>query len=574
MLRIHPSFAAAIVVVAAASTASAQELVTGTYRSTGRHGGMGEFTGDVTLDRAADGYALRGRYRFSGGRELTWTGTGRREGSVVRVSLTFSTPGLADAIGGTAGQAKRATGTFTIGADGKLVSGSWRATTPPRHRVRETLTLSTQPPPTPGPTGPTTVDLQVMKDNQIVPENLEESEGMAVSVNIDDDDNDGGRGGDGEVRIVRDFDDPNGTPGENDLIEVRVAPSSSTPAGAQVRFDYNGDYIAVYRDRNRQTRQPAGATFSAVAGSYFVEGRAHTPPGSGARLSLEVVQNGQVSGRDAVTIHVARSAFILVGHGGTGGYGVRSQARSRAIDRRQEPWVVRGKEGSQTAYWSVYVWETEKHAKIALSTPGAVIAYDGHSNFGMGFAFEVHFARLSQFMNIADHMIPVNWPYLRDHQEHPSLDFSDAEYGDDPSTGTRFDPTCGTATVETAGGPLRKSRWGAPGQRFSLTRGERRWFDHHYGEGDNVRIVVQAGSRDMPEKKWSKLFLNSCYSGSYYYDSFGGHGTLFMTTDEASSSSTSACFLFGFIDGKSNDQVNAELNAMEDINTYRVFTND
>jgi len=87
----------------------------------------------------------------------------------------------------------------------------------------------------------------------------------------------------------------------------------------------------------------------------------------------------------------------------------------------------------------------------------------------------------------------------------------------------------------------------------------------------NTRIVIKSGAKDMPAKRWSKLYLNSCYSGPYYFDSFGGRGTLFYTTEESASPQTSAIFLESCIQGKSNDDTLKALNKAENINDYHVF---
>lgn len=554
-----------LVLLALAAPAAAVDPVPGTYQAAGSHSSYGAYTGDVTVAPAGTRWSLRGTYSFAGGRRVSWTGDAVKNGGRLEVVVRYQT-GLAGAIGG--GNGRRATGGWTIGPDGRSLSGSWRATSYPRHRFTETLTLQGAGP------GPSTVavDLQGQRDGAFLGEDKEETDGIVVGMNLDDDDRDGGAGGDGETRIVRDQDDPNGTSGENDLVQVRLVKPQGAPAGASFRLAF-GANVAVYRGADRTGPVAAGASLPVDGATLHVEGRTFTAA-AGTPLALELVSSsGQVLGRDVVTVHVAKAAFILGGHGGTGNYGVRNEARRRAIDKRTDPTYVKGKDASgKPLYWAVYVWETEKQAKIALSTPGAVISYDGHSNFGMGFAFQTGFSRLSQFMNIADAQIPVNWPYLRDHQDHPQLLFSDAEYGDDPSTPGAFDPTASSVVIPAAKSPLRKTRWGAGGsQRFTLTRGTSKWLDHHFGSDDNIRIVVKAGSKDMPEKRWDKLFLNSCYSGSYYIDSFGGHGTLFFTTDEASASTTSAAFLFGYIDGKSDDDVCDALNDIENINDYKVF---
>lgn len=558
-----------LVLLALGAPALAVDPVPGTYKAAGTHSSYGAYTGDVTVSKNGARWALRGTYSFASGRRVAWTGDATKSSaSRLNVVVSYQT-GLAGAIGGQ--PKKSATGGWTIGADGRSLTGSWRTTSYPNHRFVETLTLPAAPP-GPGPST-VTVDLQGKRGGAFLGEDKEETDGIVVGMNLDDDDRDGGAGGDGETRIVRDADDPNGTSGENDLVQVRLVKPASAPAGASFRLAF-GANLAVWRGADRTGPIAAGTSLAVDAATLHVEGRSFTAA-AGAPLALELVSSsGQVLGRDVVTVHVAKAAFILGGHGGTGNWGVRNEARRRAIDERTDPTYVKGKDAAgKPVYWAIYVWDTEKQAKIALSTPGAVISYDGHSNFGMGFAFQTGFSRLSQFMNIADAQIPVNWPYLREHQDHPSLLFEDAEYGDDPSTTGRFDPTAASVVIPAAKSPLKKTRWGAGGsQRFTLTRGTSKWLDHHYGSDDNVRIVVKAGSKDMPEKKWDKLFLNSCYSGSYYIDSFGGHGTLFFTTDEASASTTSAAFLFGFVDGKSDDEVCDALNDIEAINDYKVFS--
>jgi hypothetical protein len=106
-----------------------------------------------------------------------------------------------------------------------------------------------------------------------------------------------------------------------------------------------------------------------------------------------------------------------------------------------------------------------------------------------------------------------------------------------------------------------------------LTRGRERWHDYHYslGSADNVRIVVKAGSGDMPTKRWEALYLHSCYSGPYYWSVFN-HGTLFFTTDSAAAyNSTCAKFLQCYIEGKSASDTLKEMNRLENLNDYWQF---
>src|SRR5262249_3102996 len=121
------------------------------------------------------------------------------------------------------------------------------------------------------------------------------------------------------------------------------------------------------------------------------------------------------------------------------------------------------------------------------------------------------------------------------------------------------------------------SRWplsGGEGNRHHLTRGPegKKWLDHPYGDKGNWGVVVEAGSGDMPGRRWSKLLLLSCYSGPYYFDSFGGRGTLFYTWDEALCASEAASlFLREQIQGQSDDTVLKDMNKIENVHDYHVF---
>ena len=103
-----------------------------------------------------------------------------------------------------------------------------------------------------------------------------------------------------------------------------------------------------------------------------------------------------------------------------------------------------------------------------------------------------------------------------------------------------------------------------------LTRGAHKYEDHHFGSGDDTRIVAKCGSFSMSTKRWKKLFLNSCGSGPYYYYIFN-HGTLFYTVNESAASGTTKMFFKAIIDGKDNDGILNDVNAAENVNDYHSF---
>lgn len=562
----------------------------GTWKTTGTHSTRGAFTGTVTYSRNSAGWAqfynVEGSYRFEGDdKAFTWSGAAWASGGQVYLWNHYDTPGLVGRLEGR-GDQQRGYGTYTLAedADGKkTLEGSWKSSGrgAGAFEITETLTVSAGTDSgdgsDPDDSGDDDADLQVevnltlvAADGSEVADADEETKGMVVSTNIDDDDRDGGDGGHGRNALVSDKDDTNGVSGEDDLIKIKLAQPQDAPDGSSFRLTF-GEHIAVWRGADKTERVVSGETkLDPESATLYVEGLAATSAGEGETLTVELIKGSRTFGSDKATIHTTGSAFLLVGHGCTGEWSLKSMLRSRGIDSRKEPTIVESEKGG---YWSVYIWESEKLAKLALLTEGAVIAYDGHSNYGMGFAFGTGFKTLDQFMNIADPQIPVNWQYLREHQSHPQLLFEKREYGDDASTSRRYDPMKVSHQVRGKHGNYGTSRYptrGGSGSRMTLTRGSKRYLDHHYGSEDNYRIVVKAGSADMPAKRWSALFLNSCYSGQYYSDSFGGQGTLFFTHESASASRTSAQFILGTIDGKSNDEILETMNQAENIHDYVV----
>lgn len=551
-------------------SADPADPVAGSWTLTGRNTRDGVYHGTMAVTRAERGYSIDVRVRLGNGKDDAWSGTGSWANGTLSGNLTRSGSGIVDNL-----RDPRNPYTETLAArwnlsrSGERLAGSWKSSL---DGIRSREWLRREAP-------AVAIDMALIRpDGSELAEAVEDTEGEAIAVNLDDDDGDGGSGGHAQTEVTPDFDDANATAGENDLLRLEVKKVAGAPAGATLRLEYPADRIGVYRGSDRSGRSQDGVLTlpSTEATTLWVEGRGATEGEAGAMLVLSLRAGDRVCGEDRVKLHVAQSGFLLLGHGNSGRWALDDYARKHAKDQRREPTIVAGKDREgKRAFWAIYVSKSEKQAKLALSTPGSVVAYDGHSNFGMGFAFETHHARISEFMNIANEQIPVNWIYMREHQEHPALVFEDSEYGDDSGTPAFSDPVQVPTSVRGTNGSYETSRFpsnpGSGGRRFTITRGTKKWDDQHYSLGaDNVRIVVKAGAADMPTRNWRALFLNSCYSGPYYYDVFN-HGTLFFTTDSASSGRTSAAFLIGYIEGKKDAEVLKDLNAHENVNDYVQF---
>src|SRR5262249_47329168 len=153
------------------------------------------------------------------------------------------------------------------------------------------------------------------------------------------------------------------------------------------------------KTKNSGTKIDSGKAFHGDDTTLWVEGIAPSKPGDGETLSVSFESNGHVLETDAGRFKVAQSAFLLTGHGNSGTYYLNQWLSSHKLDKRTDPVLVLSKDDKgKPAAWAVYVWKDEKHAKIALSTEGSVVAYDGHSNFGLGYAFQTNFTDVHQFM--------------------------------------------------------------------------------------------------------------------------------------------------------------------------------
>jgi hypothetical protein len=248
---------------------------------------------------------------------------------------------------------------------------------------------------------------------------------------------------------------------------------------------------------------------------------------------------------------------VLLGHGETGSTSLVNYLYDKKKDPRASPFLVLGKdEAGNDAAYAVWVWRSEKLAKLALATKDAYVCYDGHSNFGLGFAFSTGFTNISQFMNAAEDLVAIDWPYLRTYQQHPDLMISDSEYGDDTTTPEEYDPWQSTINYRGSLGLHRAKSYSsqpvADGTHLSLTRGPNKWEDYHV-VADKL-IVVKSGKVDMPSPQWKKVFLNSCSSGDYYHSVFG-HGVLFFTYAETYNAQTTKTFVSSIVDGDGNGQI-------------------
>jgi len=432
---------------------------------------------------------------------------------------------------------------------------------------------------------PAVVDLAVVRpDGTELPENEEETKqkAVAVVVNVDDDDADGGEGAHSQTVIISDKDDAQ-VDNENDLIALRIHAIPELAGSVfTLRLVFSNAHIAVWRNANKTTAVQSKSRFAVDEDvTLYIEGKsACSPPETIVPIVLQLLRDDTIYATDSAFVTVPKSIFLFAADPDDPA-SVHAYLNSAKKDTRTDPYIL-GKASDLNGAKAVYVWSSEKQAKIALSTPGAYVAFSMHSNFGLGFAFDTGFSSVTDFMNCSEELVGIDWAYLRASQGHPALDISDNDpepcglYGDDPNTQEPYDPhkyvstfTCGHESAHSYEWPHFSSAPAPGAERLHLTRGADRFHDYHWSEMETPseftnRLLVKSGSADMPRKRWSKVLLSTCSSGRYYATIFN-HGTLFFsTTGTTGGMGILRTFADCMIGGFSDEETTRRLNQVED----------
>lgn len=368
--------------------------------------------------------------------------------------------------------------------------------------------------------------------------------------------------------------DSDGVSGEDDLIALKI--HKLEPAGLSgmtYKLHFSDSKISVWQQNNKTQAVISDTTTFSVASdtTVYVEGTSPSSSMDGEVVTLRVYKDATLICEDKVKLIVAEMMFGLFGDGGGGEATLRSYANAQKKDLRTDPYIIK----TATACYSLYIWNTEKFAKIALGAENGYVAYDGHSNFGIGFAFSAGMTSISDFMNVGNELSSLDWIYMRDGQGHPNLSIAYSEYGDDPATTNLYDPWLFDKTYQGDLGNYTNfyatsSSSGNLQMPLITDSTTPQYKDYHYNVAGVTNIIVKAGALDMPSKNWNKLFLNSCSSGEYYYDTFD-HGTLIFTHKTCSNAVTTKVFFEGIVEEKSNSDILIDLNDREDVNDYHQF---
>jgi len=257
-------------------------------------------------------------------------------------------------------------------------------------------------------------------------------------------------------------------------------------------------------------------------------------------------------------------------------------AERRLIEAYLRSLAAHGKEGdvyyaadaTSGRYLSIRIQHTPEAFAQALQTPGAVVGFTGHSNFGLGALFSdlpdhSHIewvSTLGDFMNVSSDLVGMAWPYLVQDQAYPNLGVQEDEIAQYPENYCtpigvqRFPNDRGVGICET----------------FGEVQGEGMDRYHYLVTGlvgEGVRLIVHGGAADLPSPlRYAVLYYRSCNSGAYYSESFQ-HGVLFYTTFDSLIGAQDV-FVQGILLGWDRETLKRELNRRQNNNDYFDFTQD
>lgn len=208
----------------------------------------------------------------------------------------------------------------------------------------------------------------------------------------------------------------------------------------------------------------------------------------------------------------------------------------------------------------------------ALSRQDAYVAFSGHSNYGIGLAWDKKCRQISDFFNIGSPTTGVVWgsPWIDGIlEQQPELQILDKDIAVNPTNyvnALRYERFFNHAGIYE-GQPIPYIGNRAPNNVFRKIYGSGNARFHYYALKDqqNPTIILRVrypGCDDLPILRYKWLFIDSCYSGVYYGDSFK-HGVFFYSVTKTQIESDSLKrFVQAVIEDKTPDQLGQTLNAM------------
>lgn len=227
-----------------------------------------------------------------------------------------------------------------------------------------------------------------------------------------------------------------------------------------------------------------------------------------------------------------------------------------------------------------------KTAKLALKTEGTHIAFNGHANWGVGFAFGTGFSNFNQFFWAAGAgQASCSTEGFHEHVQLSPWGPLGANFAAGQVWNGMHDPTAtnriiqGIAVPDVQRFPNKESPVIQPGQPFAhqneaLTSntGASMNLLYHYladpavdgdGSHDHHSILKQPGNSDVPTTlKYKSLMLTQCNSYRNYIETFK-HGRVIASWHFVSNPRITSTYVTDTVDGKSAVEMESDLEKLE-----------
>ena len=143
----------------------------------------------------------------------------------------------------------------------------------------------------------------------------------------------------------------------------------------------------------------------------------------------------------------------VFGFGGEPGKAVtKAYLEGAATAKSGNVYMVKGKDpaGADKTY-AILLGDTQAELQQGLSAVGCSVVFDGHSNMGMGPAFDpAEIKRLSDFTNIGNPKTAINWPYLVQDEYSGLTTIAASEIAGNTTSRTSILPTSYATQIQTA----------------------------------------------------------------------------------------------------------------------------
>jgi len=219
--------------------------------------------------------------------------------------------------------------------------------------------------------------------------------------------------------------------------------------------------------------------------------------------------------------------------------------------------------------YEIHLIMNEANFSGALQTNNAYIAFQGHSNYGIGYAWQNPLATIPDFFNVGGSFAAVPTRWLQASHTNPAIRDKDIATQPRPKN---YNTDLGFERFPNVVGDFEA--------QYILHVGINSEFPKIYGNGQNrfhyyakegnqdERIIVRSrytGCDDVPKKKmkYKWLLLDSCNSGPYYGDSFK-QGTVFYAENlGAIPNDALKLFVEAIIEGHDEKWLKEALNGMD-----------